>query len=109
MKKLLSVLGTIIVVVGLFSVGFLKAWNVFVQENLGGPCRTRYGCLSFSCLEHASQNGAETKVHGYCTIPCKDDSACAKQPDMRCVVPSQAALDDLAKLGRPDKLCMRVK
>ena len=38
---------------------------------------------------------------------CETDKDC--NAGMSCVVPTAQALDDLAKLGRPKKLCMRVR
>ena len=106
-KKVLNVLGTIAVVLGIAAFAYLKWWNVFGQEKLGGDCHSRAGCRSFWCLKHELAGSTEQKSSGYCTDKCETDSDCNK--DMKCVVPTAQALDDLAKLGRPSKLCERVR
>jgi hypothetical protein len=106
-KKLLSALGTIVVVGGLLAFGALRYWNVFGQAKLGGSCASRAGCRSFWCLAHARRGPVEEKVAGYCTDKCDTDADCA-EAGLKCVVPTPEALDDLAKLGRPAKLCERV-
>lgn len=105
-KKLASGLGTLVVIAGLLAVGYLRWWNVFGQADLGAACSGRAGCKSFQCLFHAQRGGAEIRVAGYCTAPCDSDDDC-KAAGLRCVVPSQAALDDLPALGRPKRLCQR--
>ena len=108
MTKVLSVVGTIVVVVLLLALVALRYWNMFGQNDLGERCRGRAGCKSFQCLAHARRGAVETAVDGYCTAPCERDEECLPA-GLRCVVPSQLALDDLPALGRPAKLCQRVE
>ena len=105
-KKVLNVLGTIVVIAGICLFAYLKWWNIFGQHKLGGDCNTRAGCRSFWCLKHELAGSGERTSSGYCTDKCGSDSDCNR--DMKCVVPTAAALDDLAKLMRPSKLCERV-
>ena len=107
MKKLLSALGTVAVVVAIAAMAYLKWWNVAGQGGLGEACESRAGCRSFYCLAHERSGGAEQRSAGYCTASCDGDADCA--PGLACVVPSAAALDDLPALGRPSKLCERVR
>ncbi len=107
MKKILSVLGTVVVVIAIAAGAYLKYWNLWGAEKLGGSCHNRAGCRSFWCLKHELAGSAEQKSSGYCTDKCDTDSDCNK--DMKCVVPTAEALDDLARLGRPSKLCERVR
>ena len=112
MKRVAQIVGTILVI-AFFGVFAYMRWLVtFGQEKLGGACQTRAGCRSYYCLNHeraGGPDGTERVVAGYCTAACKDDHDCAESPGMSCVTPSQAALDDLARWGRPAKLCMRVR
>ncbi len=105
MKQLLSALGTFAVVAGFIVLGYLKWWNVAGQNKLGEPCEGRAGCRSFYCLEHERVGSAEPHSAGYCTASCDTDKDCS--PGLVCVIPSAAALDDLARYGRPNKLCER--
>ena len=107
MKKIASVLGTVVVLAGIAVLAYLKWWNVFGQNKLGEPCTGRAGCRSFYCLEHERVGQTEPRTAGYCTASCDGDADCA--PGLTCVVPSAQALDDLARLGRPAKLCERVR
>ena len=107
-RRLGSALGTIVVVVGLLGLGYLKYWNIWGQKKLGGSCSNRTGCRSFWCLSHERVGSAEQKTDGYCTDKCESDADC-DSPGLKCVVPTQEALDDLARLGRPSKLCERVR
>lgn len=109
MKRILSALGTIVVVGAIVSVGALKWWNVFGMKKMGHECSSRLGCRSYYCLAHARRGpaGSDEKVPGYCTDKCESDGDC--EAGLRCVVPTQAALDDLPALGRPKKLCERVE
>jgi len=106
-KKLLSVLGTVAVVVGFAALAYLKWWNVVGQNKLGEPCDGRAGCRSFYCLAHERVGSAEQPSAGYCTASCDGDADCV--PGLACVVPSTAALDDLPSHGRPAKLCERTR
>jgi hypothetical protein len=106
-KKLLSALGTVVVVVAIAAMAYLKWWNVAGQAVLGEACEGRAGCRSFYCLAHERVGAAEQRSPGYCTASCDGDADCA--PDLRCVAPSPEALDDLPALGRPSKLCERVR
>jgi hypothetical protein len=106
-KKILNVAGTVAVVAGIVLLAYLKFWNVFGQEKLGGSCSTRAGCRSFWCLKHELVGQDQKTSGGYCTDKCETDKDC--NTGMSCVVPTAEALDDLAKLGRPKKLCMRVR
>jgi hypothetical protein len=105
-KKILNVAGTVAVVAGVLLLAFLKFWNVFGQSKLGGSCSSRAGCRSYWCLKHELVGKAERPSDGYCTDKCETDQDCDK--GMSCVVATPEALDDLAKLGRPKKLCERV-
>ncbi|HSD89822.1 MAG TPA: hypothetical protein VLB44_19960 [Kofleriaceae bacterium] len=107
MKKVLSIVGTIVVIGFFLFLAYLKWWNVFGQEKMGGSCSGRAGCRSFYCLAHEKVGDVEQKSAGYCTDKCESDTDCLK--DMKCVVPSAEALDDLPRYGRPTKLCERVK
>jgi hypothetical protein len=107
LKKVLNVAGTVAVVAFFLLLAYLKWWNVFGQEKLGGSCSSRAGCRSFWCLKHEMVGSAEKVSDGYCTDKCDTDKDCNE--GMSCVVPSAQAFDDLAKLGRPNKLCMRVR
>ena len=106
-KRILNVAGTVAVVAGIVLLAALKWWNVFGQSKLGGSCSSRAGCRSYWCLKHEMAGQAETPSDGYCTDKCETDKDCTA--GMSCVVPTAAALDDLAKLGRPKKLCERVR
>ena len=106
-KKILNIAGTVVVVAGILLLVYLKWWNVFGQDSLGGACSSRGGCRSFWCLKHERVGQAERTSSGYCTDKCATDKDC--NAGMACVVPTAAALDDLAKLGRPTKLCERVR
>lgn len=106
-KKVLNALGALAVVAAIVAFAYLKWWNVFGQEKLGGECSNRGGCRSFWCLKHELAGSAEQPSSGYCTAKCEVDSDCNK--DMKCVVPTAAALDDLSKYMRPSKLCERVR
>ncbi len=107
MKKVLGILGTIGVVAFFVLLAYLKWWNVFGQHKMGGSCSNRTDCRSVYCLEHEKTGGTEQKSDGYCTDKCDTDSDC--EDGLVCVVPSQAALDDLPRYGRPTKLCERVR
>lgn len=107
MKKLLSVAGTLLILAGVAALVYLKWWNIAGQNKQGGSCDGRGDCRSFWCLEHELVGSGEQKSAGYCTDKCDDDSDCVK--GLKCVVPSQQALDDLAKYGRPSKLCERAR
>ena len=108
MKKVLSALGTLLVVGAIVAFAYLKWWNVFGQAKQGQSCSGRAGCRSFYCLEHEMVGSAEQKSSGgYCTDKCDSDSDCVK--GLKCVVPSQQALDDLPAHGRPSKLCERTR
>lgn len=107
LRKIGSALGTLVVIAAIGAFAYLKWWNVAGQGDLGEACRSRAGCKSFYCLEHEKVGGVEQKSAGYCTASCSSDSDCMK--GMSCVVPSQTALDDLPKYGRPDKLCQRIR
>ncbi len=107
MKKLLNVLGTIVVLAGVLVLAYLKWWNVVGQDKLGGSCDSRAGCRSYWCLKHELDGSAERPSAGYCTDKCSENSDCGK--GMACVVPTAEALDDLAKAMRPNKLCERVR
>jgi len=104
-KKILNVLGTVAVVAVICLFAYLKWWNVFGQEKLGGSCDSRAGCRSFWCLKHELAGSGERVSSGYCTDKCDSDADCNK--GMSCVVPTAEALDDLAKYMRPSKLCER--
>ena len=106
-KKILNVAGTVAVVAGIVLLAYLKWWNMFGQSKLGGSCSNRGGCRSFWCLKHEMVGSAERPSDGYCTDKCDSDTDC--NAGMACVVPTATALDDLAKLGRPTKLCERVR
>jgi hypothetical protein len=106
-KKILNVLGSVAVVAGILLFAYLKWWNVFGQEKLGGSCSSRAGCRSYWCLKHELVGSAEQPSSGYCTDKCDTDKDCIE--GMTCVVPTATALDDLAKYGRPKKLCQRVR
>jgi hypothetical protein len=106
-KKILNVLGTVAVVAVIVLFAYLKWWNLFGRDDLGGSCRTRAGCKSMWCLSHELTGSGERESGGYCTDKCDKDSDCNK--DMKCVAPSAQAADDLARLGRPSKLCERVR
>lgn len=105
-KKILNALGTVAVVAVICLFAYLKWWNIFGQEKLGGECSNRGGCRSYWCLKHELVGSAEHASSGYCTDKCDSDGDCNK--DMKCVVPTADALDDLAKHMRPSKLCERV-
>jgi hypothetical protein len=107
MKKVFSALSTILFIAGVGALIYLKWWNVAGQNDQGESCSGRAGCKSFWCLEHEFVGSAEQKSAGYCTDKCDSDSDCVK--GLKCVVPTAQALDDLAKYGRPSKLCERVK
>jgi hypothetical protein len=106
MKKILNVLGIVVVVAVIAAFAYLKWWNVVGQDKLNGSCSSRAGCRSFWCLSHELKGSAEQPSSGYCTDKCDADSDCTD--GMKCVVPTPAALDDLAKAMRPKKLCERV-
>ena len=107
MKRILNIAGTVLVVVGVLAFAALKWWNIFGQSKLDGSCSTRAGCRSFWCLKHEKVGQAEKVSDGYCTDKCDTDKDC--NTGMSCVVPTAEALDDLAKYGRPKKLCERVR
>ena len=106
-KKVLNVAGTVAVVAFFLLLAYLKWWNLFGQEKLGGSCSSRAGCRSYWCLKHEMVGQAEKVSDGYCTDKCETDKDC--DTGMSCVVPTATALDDLAALGRPKKLCERVR
>ena len=107
MKKVLSALGTLVVIAGVVVLAYLKWWNVVGQAKLGEPCDGRAGCRSFYCLAHERVGQVEQPSSGYCTASCETDADCIA--GLACVVPSAAALDDLPSHGRPDKLCERIR
>jgi len=107
LKKILNVAGTVAVVAGIILLAALKWWNVFGQSKQGGSCSSRAGCRSYWCLKHEMVGQAERTSDGYCTDKCDTDKDC--DTGMSCVVPTATALDDLAALGRPKKLCERVR
>ena len=98
-------IGLALFLVALLALGALRFWNLWGQADLGEKCSGRAGCKTFWCLSHAIQGGVEGPSEGYCTDKCKSDADC--KPGMKCVAPSQAALDDLAKAMRPERLCER--
>jgi hypothetical protein len=104
-KKVLNVLGSVVVVAGMLVFGYLKWWSVAGQDKMGGSCSTRMGCRSEYCLEHVVVGSGEQHSDGYCTAACEHDDDCDK--DMACVVPTQAALDDLPHWAKVTKLCER--
>ena len=106
MKKVLNILGTIVVVAVFAALAYLKWWNVAGQNKLGESCNGRAGCRSFYCLEHEMLGKVERKSAGYCTDSCDTDADCTT--GLACVVPTAAALDDLPAHGRPKKLCERI-
>ena len=107
MKKVLNILGTI-AIVGVFAfLAYLKWWNVAGAGTLGDSCKTRAGCRSVYCLEHELVNKVEKPSEGYCTASCDADKDC--MTGFVCVVPTQAALDDLPSHGQPSKLCERIR
>jgi hypothetical protein len=105
-KKILNVLGTLLVLAVALLFAYLKWWNVVGQDKLNGSCNSSAGCRSYWCLKHELDGPAERPSSGYCTDKCSEDSDCTT--GMSCVVPSAEALDDLAKAMRPKKLCERV-
>lgn len=105
MKKVLNILGTVVMVAVIGVLAYLKWWNVAGQNKLGESCSGRAGCRSFYCLEHEFAGKTERKSDGYCTDSCDTDADCTD--NLRCVVPTQLALDDLPGHGRPKKLCER--
>jgi hypothetical protein len=102
--KLIVVIATVAV---LAAGVYLKWWVIFGQVGVNEPCSGRGGCKTFWCLSHERRGQEDVPSAGYCTDKCTDDRDCEKS-GLRCVVPTQAALDDLARFGRPQKLCMRV-
>jgi hypothetical protein len=104
-KKVLNILGTVAVLAAILAVAYLKWWSVLGKSKQGGECSSRAGCASYYCLAHERVDGQERPSSGYCTDSCGTDGDCVD--DLRCVVPSAAALDDLPALGRPKKLCER--
>jgi hypothetical protein len=103
--KVARAIALVVVVAGFLAVGALRYWNIWGQGDLGAKCSGRAGCKSFWCLSHAFRGGVEGPSEGYCTDKCKSDADC--KPGMKCVAPSQAALDDLARAMRPQRLCQR--
>ena len=107
MKKVLNILGTILVLAVFASLAYLKWWNVAGQNKMGESCSGRAGCRSFYCLEHELVGKTEPKSDGYCTDSCDKDDDCTT--GLKCVTPTAIALDDLPSHGRPTKLCERVR
>jgi hypothetical protein len=105
-KKILNVLGLVVIVAGALALAYLKWWNVVGQDKLNGSCNSSAGCRSYWCLKHELNGSAERASSGYCTDKCSDNSDCTD--GMSCVTPTAEALDDLAKAMRPKKLCERV-
>ena len=108
MSRIARALAPIAVVLVIGGLAAAKWWVVFGQKPLGAACETRAGCRSMYCLAHVRKGDAEVKSAGYCSASCEGDGDCA-EAGLKCVVPTQAALDDLPSLGRPAKLCMRVE
>ena len=87
--------------------GALVIWNVFIQGPYGDECSYALGCRSFMCMRHELANDAQFSSAGHCTKSCGRDDECGS--GVRCVVLSEAALDDLPPFGKPTRACMRVR
>ena len=107
MRKVLSRIGTVLVVVVMFAGGALVLWNVFGQGPYGDTCRFSIGCRSYLCLQHQLQGSAQVSSAGHCTKSCDADAECGA--GAACVVLSDASRDDLPPFGKPTKACMVVR
>jgi hypothetical protein len=107
LRKLLSAIGTGLVVLVVLAGGALVAWNLWGQGPYDDTCRFSIGCRSFYCIHHELAGSAQMSSGGRCTKSCERDEECGS--GARCVELSDASRDDLPPFGKPDKACLRVR
>ena len=106
-KKLLNVLGTIVVGLVMLAGGFLVFWNVFGMGPYADTCAHSIGCKSFYCLKHQLRGTEQVPASGHCTKSCDIDGDCGS--GAMCVTLSDDSRDDLPPFGKPTKACMALQ
>ena len=106
-RKVLSRIGTAVVVLAMLGGGALVVWNIWGQGRYGDTCHYSLGCRTFLCVHHELQGSGQISSSGRCTKSCDSDADCGA--GVRCVVLGDPARDDLPPFGKPDHACLLVR